>query len=345
MSSPPTLIWQLDNHIIGQKDAKRAVAVAMRNRWRRQHVTESLREDIMPKNILMIGPTGVGKTEIARRLATMAKAPFIKVEATKFTEVGFVGKDVDSIIRDLTDAGIAMAKARAMERIKEQVREKVEEKLLDSLVGPSNIKHNRDAFRKLLRMGHLDDRLIEVEVPEKSKGGPQMDGGPNQMNEIVLRFDKMMHNQGKPKTEKREMLLKDSVPILTEIESEKLINEDDIKRQALHLVEQEGIVFIDEIDKICSRSDSRGGSADASSEGVQRDLLPLLEGSQVNCMLPTCNLLTSPGPPSPPPSRHSPSHPHDPHQRHHPSPSSHRLFSFYSPISQDGEERFNERSG
>jgi len=237
----------------------------------------------MPKNILMIGPTGVGKTEIARRLAKMARAPFIKVEATKFTEVGFVGKDVDQIIRDLMEAGIAMARTRAQEAIKEQVREKVEEKLLDLLVGPSNIKHNRDAFRKLLRMGHLDDRLIEVEVPEKKSGGPQMDGGGNQfpMNEIILKFDKMMHNSGRPKTEKREMMLKDSVPILTELESERLINEDDIKRQAVHLVEQEGIVFIDEIDKICSRSDMRGASADASSEGVQRDLLPLLEGSQV----------------------------------------------------------------
>jgi len=235
----------------------------------------------MPKNILMIGPTGVGKTEIARRLAKLANAPFLKVEATKYTEVGFVGKDVEQIIRDLMDAGMGIAKTKALETIKEKVTAQVEEKLLDSLVGPSNIQHNRDAFRKLLRMGHLDDRLIEIEMPEKKSGpGGQFDGGNGgaPMNEIILRFDKMMSS--KPKTEKREMLLKDCVPILTEIESEKLLNEDEIKRQAVHLVEQEGIVFLDEIDKICSRGEFRG-SADASSEGVQRDLLPLLEGSQV----------------------------------------------------------------
>jgi len=228
----------------------------------------------------MIGPTGVGKTEVARRLAKLARAPFLKVEATKFTEVGFVGKDVDQIIRDLMEVGITLAKTRAMDDIKEKVATQVEEKLLDCLVGPSNIQHNREAFRKLLRMGHLDDRLIEIEVPEKRGGGNNpMEGNQFPMNEIILRFDKMMQN-GRPKTEKREMLLKDSVPLLTEIESEKLINEDDIKRQALHLVEQEGIVFLDEIDKICGRADFRG-SADASSEGVQRDLLPLLEGSSV----------------------------------------------------------------
>ena len=277
---PREIVDQLDRFIIGQADAKRAVAVAMRNRWRRQRVASPLKEDIMPKNILMIGPTGVGKTEIARRLAKLAKAPFVKVEATKFTEVGFVGKDVDQIIRDLADVGVTMAKARAVEKIQEKVTSKVEEKLLDCLVGPSNIQHNREAFRKLLRMGHLDDRLIEIEVPEKKSGNPQVDGSGNQfpMNEIILRFDKMMH--GRQKTEKREMLLKDAVPILTEIESDKLLNEDDIKRQAVTLTEQEGIVFIDEIDKICSKNDFRG-SADASSEGVQRDLLPLLEGSQV----------------------------------------------------------------
>jgi len=277
---PREICDELDRYIVGQADAKRAVAVAMRNRWRRQKVASPLKEDIMPKNILMIGPTGVGKTEIARKLAKMARAPFIKVEATKFTEVGFVGKDVDQIIRDLADAGIAIAKTRALETIQDKVQGKVEEKLLDCLVGPSNIQHNREAFRKLLRMGHLDDRLIEIEVPEKKSGNPQFDGNGNQfpMNEIILRFDKMMH--GRQKTEKREMLLKDALPILTEMESEKLLNEDDIKRQAITLIEQDGIVFIDEIDKICSKNDFRG-SADASSEGVQRDLLPLLEGSQV----------------------------------------------------------------
>jgi len=278
--TPREIVAQLDRYIVGQPDAKRAVAVAMRNRWRRQRVSSPLREDIMPKNILMIGPTGVGKTEVARRLAKLANAPFLKVEATKFTEVGFVGKDVDQIIRDLMEVGMTLAKTRATEQIKEKVAAQVEEKLLDCLVGPSNIQHNREAFRKLLRMGHLDDRLIEIEVPEKrgGGGGNPMEG-QGQMNEIILRFDKMMAS-GRPKTEKREMLLKDSVPLLTEIESEKLINEDDIKRQAVHMVEQEGIVFLDEIDKICGRADFRG-SADASSEGVQRDLLPLLEGSSV----------------------------------------------------------------
>lgn len=185
----------------------------------------------MPKNILMTGPTGVGKTEVARRLAKLARAPFLKVEATKFTEVGFVGKDVDQIIRDLMDVGMTMAKTKALETIKDEVSTAVEEKLLDCLVGPSNIQHNREAFRKLLRMGHLDDRLIEIDVPEKKpSGNPQgPEGNAFPMNEIILRFDKMM--QGRQKLEKREMLLKDAVPILTELESDRLLSEDDIKRQ------------------------------------------------------------------------------------------------------------------
>jgi len=278
---PREIMAELDRYIVGQSEAKKAVAVAMRNRWRRQQVPSPLKEDIMPKNILMIGPTGVGKTEVARRLAKLASAPFIKVEATKFTEVGFVGKDVDQIIRDLIEVGMTMAKAQAVEQVKDKVAAKVEEKILDCLVGSANIQHNREAFRKLLRMGHLDERLIEIEVPTERKGGGNDPQSGNQfpMNEIILKFDKMM--PGRPKSEKREMLLKDSVPILTELESEKLISEDEIKRQAVTLTEQEGIVFIDEIDKICSRGDFRG-SADASSEGVQRDLLPLIEGSAVS---------------------------------------------------------------
>ena len=316
---PREIVEYLDRYIVGQADAKRAVAIAMRNRWRRQRVASPLREEIMPKNILMIGPTGVGKTEVARRLSKLANAPFVKVEATKFTEVGFVGKDVDQIIRDLVEAGLSMAKAKAMEKIKDKVAAKVEERVLDCLVGATNIQHNREAFRKLLRMGHLDDRLIEIEVPERKPSANVDPGGGNSfpMNEIILRFDKMM--AGRQKLEKREMALKDAVPLLTEIESEKLVSEDEIKRQArsreiargasrardaraprggapvasapgrsarpraqaLWSVEQEGIVFIDEIDKICSRGEYRG-SADASSEGVQRDLLPLLEGSVVS---------------------------------------------------------------
>ena len=280
---PKQIVEYLDRYIVGQADAKRAVAVALRNRWRRQRVPEPLRDEITPKNILMIGPTGVGKTEVARRLAKLADAPFIKVEATKFTEVGFVGKDVDSIIKDLVEVGLTMARTKAMAKVKEAVAEKVEERLLDALVGATHINHNREAFRKLLREGHLDDRMIEVEVPERKPAGnmdPSNSGG-FPMNEIILRFDKMAGGGGRPKVEKREMMLKDAVPVLTEIESEKLISDDEIKRLALWSVEQEGIVFIDEIDKICSRSDFRG-SADASSEGVQRDLLPLIEGSQVS---------------------------------------------------------------
>ena len=277
---PKEIVEQLDRYIVGQPEAKRAVAVAMRNRWRRQRVASPLKEEISPKNILMIGPTGCGKTEVARRLAKLARAPFIKVEATKFTEVGFVGKDVDQIIRDLVDVALALEKTKALDEIKDKVASKVEERILDCLVGTTNIQHNREAFRNLLRNGHLDDRLIEIEVPEKKQNfDPSGQGNGFPMNEIIVRFDKMMG--GSKKMEKREMQVRDSIPILEELEAEKMISEEEIKRRALHSVEQEGIVFIDEIDKICSRGDFRG-SADASSEGVQRDLLPLLEGSVVS---------------------------------------------------------------
>jgi len=280
---PNEVVAQLDRYIIGQAEAKKATAIAIRNRWRRQQVSGALRDEITPKNILMIGPTGVGKTEIARRMAKMIGAPFIKVEATKFTEVGFVGRDVEQIIRDLMDSALIMVRAKLVEKKRAEIALKVEEKILDQLVG-ENSTTNRDSFRALLRQGLLDTRTIDVEVPEPRRSSqldPNSGGGNAQpMNEIILRFDKLLQ-QGGRRAERRQMTIADARPILEEVFSDKVISEEEVKRVALHAVEQEGIVFIDEIDKICSRQEYRG-SADASSEGVQRDLLPLIEGSTVS---------------------------------------------------------------
>jgi len=278
---PDEVVARLDRYIIGQAEAKKATAIAIRNRWRRLQVTGPMRDEITPKNILMIGPTGVGKTEIARRMAKMIGAPFIKVEATKFTEVGFVGKDVESIIRDLVDSAIIMVRAKLVDKKRAEIVLKVEEKILDQLVG-ENSTTNRDSFRALLRQGLLDTRTIDVEVPEPKRSSAMDPSGGNAqpMNEIMIRFDKLLQQSPGRRAERKQMTIAESRPVLEEVFSEKIITEEEVKRAALHAVEQEGIVFIDEIDKICSRTEYRG-SADASSEGVQRDLLPLIEGSTV----------------------------------------------------------------
>ncbi|MBS0351367.1 MAG: ATP-dependent protease ATPase subunit HslU [Proteobacteria bacterium] len=294
--TPQEIVSELDKYIIGQKEAKRAVAIALRNRWRRRQLPEDLQKEITPKNILMIGPTGVGKTEIARRLAALAKAPFIKVEATKFTEVGYVGRDVDSIIRDLVDISVKMTRELAMEKVRSQALEAAEERVLDILVPPSEkteevIKagekksaarpskesSTRQLFRKKLREGSLDDREIEIEL---TSGGPSLEiMGPPGMEEMVGQLQSMMENIASKKTKVRRLTVKAALKALQEEEAAKLINEEEIKAMALENAEQNGIVFIDEIDKIVRRTESLG--ADVSREGVQRDLLPLVEGCTV----------------------------------------------------------------
>ena len=289
--TPREIVFELDKHIIGQKEAKRAVAIALRNRWRRRQLPAELQKEITPKNILMIGPTGVGKTEIARRLAALAKAPFIKVEATKFTEVGYVGRDVDSIVRDLVDISVKMTRERAMATVQSQALEAAEERILDILVPPatgpqksaekpalSETKESaaRQLFRKKLREGELDDREIELEV---SSGASLEIMGPPGMEEMIGQLQSMMENMASKKTKVRRLTVKAAIKYLQEEEAAKLINEDEIKTLAVENAEQNGIVFIDEIDKIVRRTDSYGG--DVSREGVQRDLLPLVEGCTV----------------------------------------------------------------
>ncbi len=288
--TPREIVFELDKHIIGQKEAKRAVAIALRNRWRRRQLPEELQKEITPKNILMIGPTGVGKTEIARRLAALARAPFIKVEATKFTEVGYVGRDVDSIVRDLVDISIKMTREHAMEKVQAQAVELAEEKILDILVTPSSPQKSaekpavseskesaaRQLFRKKLREGDLDDREIEIEV---SSGASLEIMGPPGMEEMIGQLQSMMENIASKKTKIRRMTVKAALKYLQEEEASKLVNEDEIKTQAVENAEQNGIVFIDEIDKIVRRTEGYGG--DVSREGVQRDLLPLVEGCTV----------------------------------------------------------------
>ncbi|HGL8945914.1 TPA: ATP-dependent protease ATPase subunit HslU [Legionella pneumophila] len=286
--TPREIVQELDKHIIGQDDAKRAVAIALRNRWRRMKIKDPvLRNEIMPKNILMIGPTGVGKTEIARRLANLAKAPFIKVEATKFTEVGYVGRDVDSIIRDLTDIAIKQEREFAMKKVEHLAEDAAEERILDVLLPPArgaltpNEKNTtaRQVFRKQLREGELNDNEIEIEVAATPVGIEIM--APPGMEEMTSQLQSMFQQVGSYRTKTRKMTVAKAMKILREEEAAKLINEEDIKLKAIESVEQNGIVFIDELDKIAKRSDS-GGGGDVSREGVQRDLLPLVEGTTVS---------------------------------------------------------------
>ena len=279
--SPRETVSELDRHIIGQSDAKRAVAVALRNRWRRSKLDPELQEEVYPKNILMIGPTGVGKTEIARRLAKLANAPFIKVEATKFTEVGYVGKDVESIIRDLTEVAIRMTQETMRKTVKAQAEIYAEERVLDALVGDTAGEGTRSNFRKKLREGDLNDREIEIDVVDNGNPlGSMMDipGMPGASMGMVNIGDMLGKSFG-ARTKKKRMTVEDSYEVLIAEESDKLLDEDKIVSNALEMVQQSGIVFIDEVDKIAARQDVRGG--DVSREGVQRDLLPLIEGTTV----------------------------------------------------------------
>lgn len=287
--TPQEIVAELDKHIVGQQQAKRAVAIALRNRWRRQQVDIDLRGEITPKNILMIGPTGVGKTEIARRLARLADAPFIKVEATKFTEVGYVGKDVDAIIRDLADIAVKQTRQAETKKVRERAEDAAEERVLDILIPaprqefgvlPNNEPEStaRQTFRKKLREGQLHDREIELDVAQSA---PQLEiMGPAGMEEMTEQLRGMFGQINQNKKQKRKLKISEALKVLTEEEAAKLVNEDDIKTQALQMLEQNGIVFIDEIDKVTSRSE--GSGADVSRQGVQRDLLPLVEGTTVS---------------------------------------------------------------
>jgi len=284
--TPREIVAELDKYIIGQHDAKRAVAIALRNRWRRMQIKDdALRNEIMPKNILMIGPTGVGKTEIARRLAKLADAPFIKVEATKFTEVGYVGRDVDSIIRDLLDVAIKLERDIAMKRVQNRAEEAAEERVLDILLPPvrgasAEEKENaaRQSFRKQLREGNLDEQEIDVELQSMAVGVEIM--APPGMEDMTNQLTSLFQQLGSSKTKTRKLAIKKAMKLLIEEEAQKLINEEDLKIKAIERVEQNGIVFIDEIDKIAKRAEYAGG--DVSREGVQRDLLPLVEGTTVS---------------------------------------------------------------
>ena len=289
--TPREIVQELDKHIVGQDEAKRAVAIALRNRWRRVQVDEPLRSEITPKNILMIGPTGVGKTEISRRLARLAKAPFIKVEATKFTEVGYVGREVDSIIRDLMDVAVKMIREDSMAKVRHRAEDAAEERILDALLPPpkqgigfatetgqSADSDTRQKFRKMLREGKLDDKEIEIEIAAMPVGVEIM--APPGMEDMTSQLQGMFQNLGGNRKKTRKLKVNEALKHLTDEEAAKMVDEEELKSQALEAVEQHGIVFLDELDKVARRSETQG--ADVSREGVQRDLLPLVEGSTVN---------------------------------------------------------------
>ena len=277
--TPREIVSELDRFVIGQKDAKRAVAVALRNRWRRRRLADDLRDEVYPKNILMIGPTGVGKTEISRRLAKLARAPFLKVEATKFTEVGYVGRDVEQIVRDLVDAAVVMVRDAMREDVKENAHTAAENRVIEALAGTDAREGTRESFRRKLRAGDLDDKVIELEVADTSNplGGMEIPGQPGmgQMMNLGDLFGKAFQRKVT-----RRMTVSASYEVLLAEEADNLLDDDAVKREAVRAVEQDGIVFLDEIDKVCARSDARG--ADVSREGVQRDLLPLIEGTTVS---------------------------------------------------------------
>ncbi len=288
--TPQEIVSELDRHIVGQQDAKRAVAIALRNRWRRQQVDDKLRAEITPKNILMIGPTGVGKTEIARRLARLANAPFIKVEATKFTEVGYVGKDVDSIIRDLAEMAVKQQREQAMKAHRTRAEDLAEERILDVLLPPARHADGsnapaeggaaRQGFRKKLREGQLNDKEIEIDLAQAAPAMEIM--GPPGMEDMAEQLKGMLGNLSAGRRKTRRVKIGEAMKLLVDEEAGKLVNEDDIRTEALRNLEQNGIVFIDEIDKVASRGGEGGGTAEVSRQGVQRDLLPLVEGTTVN---------------------------------------------------------------
>ena len=291
--TPAEIVSELDKHIIGQNNANKAVAVALRNRWRRQQVAEPLRQEITPKNILMIGPTGVGKTEIARRLAKLADAPFIKIEATKFTEVGYVGRYVDSIVRDLVEIAVKQTRETEMRKVRTQAQDRAEDRILDILVPPpravgfsaasepaSDDSATRQTFRKRLREGQLDDREIELELAQPQLGMEIM--APPGMEEMTEQIRSMFSNLGNAKKTQRKLKISEALKLLTDEEAGKMLNDEEVKRRALQNVEQNGIVFLDEIDKIASRNNEGAGGGEVSRQGVQRDLLPLVEGTTIS---------------------------------------------------------------